>query len=836
MSSTSRAMVGGIGIALAAATYLQAARPPDAPPSAPRPQAARSQQAQQASISVPSAAIPQRALLDKYCVTCHNERRQTAGLMLDKMDVEHLSAGAETWEKVVHKLRSGAMPPAGAPRPDKATGEAFVSWLETTLDRAAAEAPNPGRPAIRRLNRVEYTNAIRDLLAVGVDGRSLLPPDESGYGFDNNGDTLSLSPGLLERYMSAARKISRLAVGDQTMRPVLATINLSRQIMQEERMSEDLPFGSRGGLVVAHNFPLDGDYIFKVRLKRTFNSPHNPFGSVNREQLDVRLDGTRLKLFAVGGECVGKEEPQCISSLARGGPTEYEMNLDLPLEIRRPVKAGMHSVQVAFVKRTAAAPEGAVPSDEPNGTTEGDEMAVDHLLLEGPIGASVPEDTLSRRRIFACHPVGSLDGEPCATKILSTLARRAYRRPVADRDVQPLLNLYRTGRSDGGFEAGIQLALEGLLVSPRFLTRVERDPVPASGTAGRISDLELASRLSFFLWSSIPDDELVDVAAKRKLSDPKMLEQQVRRMLADPRATALMSNFGGQWLYLRNMREVVPDPRVFPNFNESLREAFQRETELFLESQLREDHSLVDLLTANYTFLNERLAKHYGVPNVYGSHFRRVTVSDERRFGLLGHASVLTVTSYATRTSPVLRGKYLLENFFGAPPPPPPPNVETDLTQKPGEVPKSVRARLEAHRKNPVCASCHMAMDPLGFALENFDGIGKWRTTEARTPIDASGALPDGTKFNGPIEFRQVLLSRRQEFVTTVTEKLLTYALGRGSEYYDRPAIRKILRNAAPSDYRWSSVILGIVKSTPFQMRPAQQRGSIDASSSAQVR
>jgi mono/diheme cytochrome c family protein len=783
----------------------------------------------------PSNTTTGRALLDQYCVGCHNERTKTAGLLLDKADLGNIPAGAPVWEKVIGKLRSGAMPPAGRPRPDSATVGAFVSSLETELDRAAAMSPNPGRPAIHRLNRVEYANAIRDLLGVEIDAPALLPADEAGYGFDNNGDTLSLSPALMGRYMAAAQQISRLAVGDPTMRPTQERVNFPK--VQEDRMSEDLPFGSRGGGVVRYYFPLDGDYVVKVRLRRVFNGKSAVFGADTREKLDVRFEGTRLKLFEVGGECVGKpKEPRCARpDTTRALPSEYERTLDAPLEVRFPAKAGLRSIQVAFLKRFALATEGSGPSHEPVGHGDDDieDMMVDYLLIEGPINATVPEDTASRRRIFVCHPASAQHEQACATKILTSLARRAYRRPVTGVDLQPLLALYRTGRGDRGFEAGIQFAIEGLLASPNFLARVERDPVvPAPRAAGRISDIELASRLSFFLWSSIPDDELLAVAARGRLSDPAVLERQVRRMLADRRASTLVTNFAGQWLYLRNLRGVTPDPLLFPEFTDELRDAFIRETELFLDSQIREDHGVVDLLTANYTFVNEPLARLYGIPNVYGTHFRRVTLTDENRYGLLGKAGILTVTSYATRTSPVLRGKYLLNNFLGAPPPPPPPNVNTNLDQKPGEAVRSVRERLEAHRKNPVCASCHARMDPLGFALENFDGIGRWRTTDAHVPIDSAAKLPDGTAFNGPVEFRNILLARRMEFVNTVADKLLTYALGRGSEYYDKPALRKIVRDAGP-DYRWSALVIGIVKSVPFQMRPAQR--AVGESASAQV-
>ena len=672
------------------------------------------------------------------------------------------------------------------------------------------------------------------MLALEIDGRFLLPTDESGYGFDNIADVLSVSPGLLDRYMLAAQKISRLAVGDPTLQPVVERYTIDRALVQDERMSTDLPFGSRGGTVIRHYFSLDGEYGVRIRLTRSAFAPRI-LGIANREQLDVRLDGTRIKLFAVGGECVESAAARCMSPpdiRTVNAVSEYEQTADAGLAVRFPVKAGMRQVEIAFLKRAWAEPEGAAPARSPRGGVQGAEMEVDSVDIEGPFDAQRPEDTPSRRQVFVCHPTDDQDEESCATKTLARLARRAYRRPVTDQDVQTLLGFYRTGRRQGGFEAGIRFALERLLVSLEFLARIERDPANvALGAVYRISDLELASRLSFFLWSSIPDDELLDLAASGKLSDPEVLEQQVRRMLADTRSQALVDNFFGQWLYLRNMRGVTPDPNAFPEFDGNLRAAFERETELFLENQLHQDRSVVDLLTANYTFVNERLARLYGIPNVYGSHFRRVTLSGDNRAGLLGHGSILTVTSYATRTSPVLRGRWLLEKFLGAPPPPPPPNVPALKESGEAAQPTSVRERLEQHRKNPVCAGCHSRMDPLGFALENFNGIGKWRTSDANTPIDASGVFPDGTKFSGPAELRNMLLKYREELVRTVIEKLLTYALGRGVEYYDMPAVRAIRRDAAP-DYRWSSVILGIAKSLPFQMRTAPASGPLADTSS----
>jgi hypothetical protein len=767
-------------------------------------------------------ATAARAILDRYCVTCHAEKRPNTnqGLFLDVADPADVGRNPELWEKVVKKLRSGAMPPAGSLRPDKATYDGLTISLEGALDRVAAAAPNPGRRTIHRLNRAEYANAIRDLLGLEIDGRALLPSDDSGYGFDNIADVLSFSPGLLERYMSAARQISRIAVGDPSLRPAKDTYRVSFERLQNDRVNEHQPFGSRGGLAIRHTFPLDGDYTLRIKLQRTWRDEIRGLDRPNL--IDVRVDRALVKRFTVGGD---GPRATWLAGQAVPTPTDYEMNADADLEARFPVKAGPRVVSVSFVNDGTAyegAPRALLPitSFEFAGDRDAP-MGVDSVQVSGPYEARAPKETVSRQRIFVCVPARVQEEEPCARKILSTLGRRAYRREVTNQDVQTLMRFYHDGRRKGSFDDGILLALQALLVDPDFLFRVERDPVKAaSGKPYRISDVELASRLSFFLWSSIPDEELLDTAIRGTLNRPATLEQQVRRMLADLRATALVSNFAGQWLWLRNMREVKPDAKAYPDFEDSLREAFQRETELFIESTLREDRRVADLLTANYTFVNERLARHYQIPNVYGSHFRRVTLPDARRGGLLGHGSVLTITSYTNRTSPVTRGKWLLENLLGAPPPPPPPNVP-DLKEQ-GEDGKilSMRQRMQAHRANPVCASCHARMDPLGFALENFDAIGKWRTTgEDNAPIDSSGALPDGTSFDGPAELRAMLQSRRGEFVTALTEKLLTYALGRGLEPHDAPVVRKIVRDAAPGEYRWSALVMGIVKSPPFTLR-----------------
>jgi hypothetical protein len=766
------------------------------------------------------SAIALRPLVDRYCVGCHNGRLLTAGLALDRPELDTVGAHPEVWEKVVLKLRAGAMPPPGLPRPDAQTLDRIAAGLEAALDRAWASDPRPGRPLIHRLNRAEYTNAVRDLLALDIDGRALLPPDASGYGFDNIADVLSLSPALLDRYLFAAERVSGLAVG-RSLRPLVQTYTVRPTLLQDDRMSELLPFGTRGGTAVRHYFPTDGEYVIKIRLQRThtnairgLNEPHD---------VDVRLDRVPIGSYRIGGD--GPLEPW--SSVP--GASFYEQSADDGLEIRLAVKAGMRVIGVAFPRKGRVG-EGALEPRLSVSTYEyaGDRdlpMGVQAIEISGPYGATDPADTPSRRRIFTCRPAQPADELTCATRILSALSRRAYRRPVTDDDLRALLDLYSLGSRGAPpaerFDAGIELALRTLLVDPAFLFRLERDPAGiAPGTIYPIGLFELASRLSFFLWSSIPDDELLDLAERGVLRDPAMLARQVERMVRDPRADALLSNFFGQWLYLRNVRTTAPDPDAFPDFDENLREAFQRETELFLQAQIRDDRSLLDLVTADYTYANERLARHYGIPGVRGNRFRRVTVPDTRRAGLLGHGSILMVTSYANRTSPTVRGKWILESLLGAPPPAPPPDVPAlaEADEATGAA-VSVRGRLERHRQNPVCASCHAGMDPLGLALENFDAIGRWRTTDGGTAIDAVASLPGGTIVAGPAGVRDLLLDRRERFVQTVTEKLLTYALGRGLSHHDAPAVRQIARQAAGHDYRWSSVLAGIVTSAPFQMR-----------------
>jgi len=763
---------------------------------------------------------PSRALLDRYCVTCHNERLQTAGVMFDRVDIDRVDLHRELFEKVARKLRSGLMPPPGRPRPEAAVIDAFVTALEAELDRAGAAAPNPGRVASHRLNRTEYVNAVRDLLDLEIDGEALLPSDMAGFGFDNNADVLAMTPALMDRYITAATKVSRLAVGTLENRPAIRTYRLPNAARQEARMGEDLPFATHGGLAARHAFSLDGDYVFRIRLQRSDIGGTIRGNIAEREyHIELRVDHALVERLTVGGAFEG----QVRYSLSGGGiapPDDdvvhqqvalYNQTADEDLEVRLPVRAGTRLVSAAFTDTAPSASDGV-----------GDNVVagIASLEIHGPYGGKVPEETPSRRRVFVCRPSGPHDEEPCARSIMGTLARRAYRRPVTDVDLAPLMEIFEIGRAAGGFETGIARALEALLSMPAFLMRAEVDPVgAAAGTIYPLSDVELASRLAFFLWRSIPDDELLDTAVRGRLRDPVVLERQTRRMLADRRAARWMSDFLGQWLQVRNLRTMVPDPLRFPGYDSTLRDALMKETELFFESQVREDRSVLDLLRAEYTFLNARLAEHYGIEGVHGSHFRLVPVVDPARGGLLGHGSVLTATSYADRTSVVLRGKWVLETLLGSPPPPPPANVpplpENDGRSKPA----SLRERMEQHRANPVCATCHANMDPLGFALENFDAIGRWRESDEGAPIDSAITWRD-TAIDSPKAFREALLRQGEdELLRTIAEKLLTYALGRGVDYLDAPTVRRIVRDAARDDHRWSSFVLGIVRSAPFQQR-----------------
>jgi mono/diheme cytochrome c family protein len=762
------------------------------------------------------AAADHGAVVTKYCVTCHNDRAKIGGLSLEKIDIAAPVAAADTWERVVRKVRVGMMPPQGSPQPDAEARTALVAYLTTTLDREAAAHPNPGRPLVHRLNRAEYSNAIRDLLALDVDASALLPPDDAAYGFDNIADALGVSPVLLERYLAAAGKISSLAVGDPDSGPAGETFRIRQDASQDIHI-EGLPVGTVGGILAKTTLPLDGTYDFSIKLFRTNLGVVR--GLEYEHQLEYTVDGTRVHLSRVGGE---EDFRANLKNMTKAGD-----DVEARAHIRIPLKAGPHVITAAFLERSDAInPLRLQPFIRSSNDTL-DTIGHPHLdtfTLTGPFNPTGPGDTPSRRKIFICRPSQTVTEDGCARRIVSTLARRAYRGQASAADLERLHEFFVKGRKLGSFETGIQTALQRILASPKFSFRVERDPAGAvPGQMYRISDLELASRLSFFLWSSIPDDQLLRVAGQGTLHTPAVLTQQVRRMLADEKADALVSNFAGQWLYLRNLRTLQPNSLEFPDFDDNLRQAFQRETELFFRSILREDRNVLDLMSADYTFLNERLAKHYGVPNIYGSHYRRVTLTDDARKGLLGKGAILMVTSHADRTSPVVRGKWVLDNLLSAPVPPMPNNVPplNEDANRGGKI-LTMRERMEEHRKNPVCAACHKIMDPIGLSMENFDAVGAWRTRDGGTlgsVINASGELLDGTKVDGVVTLRQALLRQSDLFVGTVAEKLMVYALGRGLAYYDQPEVRRIVRESAGQDYRFSSLILGVVNSTAFQKR-----------------
>ncbi|MBI2150839.1 MAG: DUF1592 domain-containing protein, partial [Acidobacteria bacterium] len=726
---------------------------------------------------------------------------------------------AEIWEKAVRKLRSGMMPPQGAPRPDDVTRTALVSWLTAELDRAATASPNPGRPLLPRLNRTQYANVIRDLLSLEVDPAVLLPPDDAAYGFDNIGDVLGVSPVLLERYMDAAGRVSALAVGDPDIEPGSDTFRIRQDASQDIHL-DGMPIGTVGGILAKVTLPLDGEYDFTVRMFRTNLGVTR--GLEYEHQIEYAVDGHRVHVFRMGGEADFKANLVNMTKLGD--------DIDERGRIRIPLKAGPHVITAAFLQRTAAANPTRLQPFIRSSTDTRDTSGHPHFemfAVTGPFNPGGPGDTPSRLRIFTCRPASRADEQPCARKIITTLARRAYRGDVTGADLQRLMNFYQSGQRAGGFERGIQKALQRILASPKFVFHVETQPAAvAPGGIYRISDLELASRLSFFLWSSIPDDELLQVAAKNMLHTPAVLDRQVRRMLADAKASALATNFAAQWLYLRNLKNMQPNSEEFPDFDDNLRQAFEQEALLFFQSVVEEDRNVLDFMTADYTFLNERLARHYRVPNIYGSRFRRVTLTDETRWGLLGKGAVLMVTSHTDRTSPVVRGKWILENLLGAPPPAPPANVPP-LNENPQRESKvlTMRERMEEHRVNPVCANCHKLMDPIGLSMENFDAIGAWRTRDGATvanpgaTIEASGELLDGIKVDGVVALRKALVRQPDVFAGTLTEKLLIYALGRGLSHYDMPAVRAIVRDSAKQNYRFSSLILGIVKSIPFQQR-----------------
>jgi hypothetical protein len=749
--------------------------------------------------------VDSTGLVAKYCVTCHNEKTKTGDLSLDVVARGSVRDHAQVWEDVLHKLRAGSMPPPGLPRPDAAATRALMTSLATELDTAPRD---PGRPLLRRLNRAEYGNVIRDLLALEVDVKSLLPADDSAFGFDNNADLQATSPSLLEKYLVAADKVSALAVGDPTTTPAADNF-FTRGDQSQSQHQDGLPLGTIGGIGVRYYFPLDGEYQFQVGLIRT--NTEGIRGLELPHQLEISVDGERVFVGTVGGE----------ADSGTGQVTARSDATDARLRARVTVKAGSRLVSAAWVRKIGEGTNRLRPFLRSNAGTY-DSTGRPHvkfLTISGPFNPTGPGDTVSRRRVFSCRPTTAAAEEPCARRILTTLARGAYRRPLRAGEVDTLLGFYRDGRKKGTFEAGIQLALRRMLASPNFVFRAEAEPSGAkAGVASNVTDIELASRLSFFLWSSMPDETLVRLAEQGQLRRSGVLEAQVKRMIDDPRADAMMQNFAGQWLHVRNLQNAAPNTDEFPDFDNDLRESLRREIELFFGAVLREDRPVIELLTADYTFVNERLAKHYDVPYVYGSQFRRVTVTNDARRGLLGKGSILLATSHADRTAPVLRGKWILENLLGTPPPPPP-QVVPPLEQTSAVAPKTMRERMAVHRQNPACAGCHRVTDPLGFVLENFDGVGAFRTREAGAPVDASGTAPDGTPVNGVVELRQALLKHQDAFIFTLTEKLMIYALGRGLEAYDMPVVREIVRDASRQDYRFGALLTGIVKSVPFQMR-----------------
>jgi hypothetical protein len=777
---------------------------------------------QQTTPTVSRSSVQVGDVVKQYCVTCHNARTKAGELVLDGIDANDVAAHGEIWEKVVRKLQRGAMPPQGARRPDPETYRAVLGRLVSELDRAAELHSHPGQPLPHRMNRAEYANAIRDLLGLDLgDVSTLLPADDSAFGFDNVAEALGFSSVLLERYVTVGGRLAALAVGDRDLAPGSETFVLRQDYSQDQHV-EGQPFGTVGGLLRRFTFPLDAEYEVSASLMRT--NVDVPRGLEDPRQVEFTVDGTRVFLTSIGGNGPvlqpGDAEARANTTrLSRGDA------VDRQLHVRVPVKAGPHEVGVAFLQRSLGENTRRLQPYR-SSFDSFDATGMPHirtLTITGPYNIAGPGDTPSRRRVFVCRPSKPSDEEACAARILTTLAHRAYRGMGTPSDEERLLEFYRAGRREKDFDTGIERALHRILASPKFLLRVERGPAEAPiGSVYRLSDLDLASRLSYFLWSSIPDDELLKVASEGRLKKPEVLDQQVRRMLADPKSDAIVQNFAGQWLQIRNLRNSVPSEDLFPEFDDNLRQALARETELFFESIVREDHSVVDLLTANYTFVNERLAKHYKIPNVYGSQFRRVTITDDARRGLLGQGSILTSTSNANRTSPVERGKWVLTNLVGMPPAPPPPVVPALKETSDNGATLTMRQQMELHRQNAVCSSCHKLMDPIGFAMENFDGVGSWRSTDAGTPIDASGAFIDGTQLNGVVSLREAIVRRPEVFVGAMTEKLLTYALGRGLDYHDMPAVRAIVRQAGARDYRFSSVVLGIVTSVPFQygMKP----------------
>lgn len=765
-----------------------------------------------AAPSVPEPGAKEHAAFTRYCSMCHNDKLKSGGFSLDRIDFAHPARSAEQAERAIRKLNAGMMPPRGMPRPDAPTEKAMVEFLETSIDKAATTQPNPGRPALHRLNRTEYANAVRDLLDIDIDVKPILPPDDMSHGFDNMADVLTMSPALLDGYVRAAGRISREAVGDTSARALTQTYSISR-VLSQMRHVDGTPMGTRGGLAVVHNFPADGEYVFRLGF---YYSPTGPLFGLNQgkgQQIEIAVNGARVALLDIDPKMtLAKDGIKTGPIKIKAGP--QRISASFPIQFDGPVEDEYHM----FEQSLADVSVGTVP-----GLT-----TLPHLhemSVTGPTKVSGLSDTPSRRRIFTCRPTDGADEIPCAKTILSSLAREAFRRPANANDLESLLTFYQSGRNDGGdFETGIRTALQAILASPEFVFRFERTPENiAPGTNYRISDLELASRLSFFLWSSGPDNELITVASQNKLRDPAILEKEVKRMLADPRSEALTQNFAGQWLHLQNLRNAAPDLLLYPDFDKSLSQSMRRETELLFNNIVREDHSVLELLTANYTFVDERLAKHYGIANVQGNRFRKVPVTDPNRFGLLGESGILLLTSVANRTSPVIRGKYVLEVLLGTPPPPPPPVVPALKEAAESGKPRSVRDRLEEHRSNANCAGCHKLMDPIGFSLENFDPIGRWRTNDNGFKIDPTGTMFDGTKLDGPVSLRHAILGHSTAFVNNFTGNLLSYGLGRVIDYRDMPFVRSIASDAAKNNERMSSFILGIVKSTPFQMRRSEE-------------
>jgi hypothetical protein len=790
---------------MAALGFLLAAQTAS-PQASPAPQSAPAQVTDSAS---------ERALLNQYCVTCHNQKLKTGGLELDKLDTAHVADHAEKWELVVRKLRSGMMPPSGMPRPAWTTYESMVTWLEGELDKnASTHLPPPG---LHRMNRTEFANVIHDMLALDIDPTKYLPSDDSTRGFDNIAGALALSPALLEGYTTAAAKISRMAMGDVS-EPALASYRVAADTTQDYHI-EGLPFGTRGGLVVQHEFPADGDYVFKVfPINKGLMDGNRAFGEITGEKLELLVDGQRVHLYDWDKE------------VAQGKAVHFGT-----AEVHFQAKAGPHTVGVTFLS-TQLAPSQDLDEHFLRSTIETGGLPgfkfyphVGKMEILGPFKPAGANDSPSAKKIFVCHPANASEETACAKKIVDALARHAFRRPVTPQDTETLMTFYQQGRNNGSFDTGIERALQRILADPEFVFRKESEPEKlAAGQNYHISDLELASRLSFFLWSSIPDDELIDVAGKNKLHDPAVLEAQVRRMLADPRADRLVINFSGQWLNLRALQTWAPTVSLFPDFDDNLRLAMRKETELFVGSVVHQDRSVTDLLDAKYTYLNERLARHYGITGVYGSDFRRVDLPPEFdvRRGLLGKAAIETISSYPQRTTPTVRGKAMMKIFLGVSPPDPPPNIPALKDQGAavhGGVRPTARQQLEIHRKNAPCSTCHKIMDPIGLSMENFDAVGTWRTAENGTPLDASGMLVDGSKLDGVKGLREALLKYSPQFVRVVTENLFIYGMGRGTEYYDMPLIRSIVRDSESKGYRFSSLILGIVKSEPFQVNQKEQ-------------